>query len=94
MSGGSHNYIYIAIQNELCGEMRDAELNDLMNDIANLAKSLEWCDSCDTSEKDYFKDVKEFKDKWFRSNRDERLREYVDRSIKNLREELHRLINT
>ena len=50
MSGGSHNYIYYQIEENLCGQMKDAELNDLMDDIVKLAHDLEWADSCDISE--------------------------------------------
>ena len=40
MSGGSHNYICWKIEEELVGRMHDAELDDLMNDIAELAHDL------------------------------------------------------
>lgn len=47
MSGGSHNYVCYNIENDLCGQMHDRELDDLMKDIAELAHDLEWYDSGD-----------------------------------------------
>ena len=92
MSGGSHGYIYSAIQDELCGQMKDAELNDLMWDVTKLAHDLEWADSCDISKESYFKTVEEFKAKWFYTPREKRLKEYIDEKIKRTTEELYRLV--
>ena len=92
MSGGSHNYIYHNIEEELVGNMLDAELDDLMQDIANLAYSLEWADSGDRTIKSYKEDVKVFKTKWFKGNRNERLKGYIDEQIDALKSELIDLI--
>lgn len=92
MSGGSHDYICWKIEQELVGKMRDVELDDLMQDIADLAHSLEWADSGDTSEESYKQDVKAFKNKWFKGERNERLKGYVDARIDALRSELIDLI--
>ena len=66
MSGGSHNYICYHIEDDLCGQMEDKELDDLMKDIAELAHDLEWYHSCDKDKEDYMKTVKNFKQKWFK----------------------------
>jgi hypothetical protein len=92
VSGGSHNYVCYNIENELCGQMHDRELDDLMKDIAELAHDLEWYDSSDIGRADYMETVKKFKDKWFNGNRKERLKGYVDESINNLKSELYALI--
>lgn len=92
MSGGSHNYIYYQIQEELVGQMEDRELNDLMKDIATLAHDLEWYHSCDTSRDYYRESVRKFKDKWFGKSRNERLKEYIDESINELKEQLYTMI--
>lgn len=92
MSGGSCNYICFKIEEELCGRMKDAELNDLMKDIADLAHALEWYLSADTSESTYREKVQEFKEKWFESNREERLKGYIDESLDKLRKEMYDLI--
>lgn len=94
MSGGSHDYVYIKIEDELCGKMHDAELNDLIEDIAGLAHDLEWWKSGDTCEDDYREAVRRFKHKWFNHPRDERLKKYVDYSLESTRAELYKMIET
>ena len=81
MSGGSHDYVCFKIEDELCGKMHDAELDDLMQDIAELAHELEWFDSCDSSEQDYKECVINFKNKWFKGDRSERLKTYNGKLI-------------
>lgn len=92
MSGGSHGYIYCRIDDELCGEMCDPELNDLMEDVSKLAHDLEWWDSSDIGEKEYRETVRKFKEKWFNSSREERLKKYVDEALKRQRAELYNMI--
>ena len=92
MSGGSHNYICYRIEEELVGEMHDAELNDLMKDIADLAHDLEWFDSGDIGEDTYKESVIKFKQKWFKSSREQRLKGYIDKSVDDLKKELYKLI--
>lgn len=92
MSGGSHNYIYQQIDQELVGAMRDVELDDLMKDISGLAYALEWYDSGDTSKEDYLAEVKVFKAKWFESSREERLKQYVNDKLEDLHKEIFSLI--
>ena len=92
MSGGSHGYIYGRIEDELVGQMHDRELDDLMQDVANLAHDLEWADSGDTSLADYRKSVRAFKEKWLESSREERLLGYIDSAVDRLRVELREMI--
>lgn len=92
MSGGSHNYIYCRIENDLVGQMEDRELDDLMKDIVTLAHDLEWYHSADTSRDDYRKSVRKFKDKWFKQSREERLKKYIEESIQEIKEELLNMI--
>ena len=92
MSGGSHNYIFGRIEDELVGQMHDRELDDLMQDVANLAHDLEWADSGDTSTEDYRESVRAFKEKWFESSREERLLGYIDSAVNRLRTELREMI--
>lgn len=94
MSGGSHGYICYRIEEELCGQMYDAELNDLMKDIVKLAHDLEWYDSSDISEESYKKTVAEFKRKWFKAERENRLKVYIDDAIEKLRSDMYLLIGT
>lgn len=92
MSGGSCNYICYRIEEELVGRMEDAELNDLMKDVADLAHALEWYLSCDTSKSTYNAHVREFKKKWFKADREERLKGYIDVSLKKTRKDLYSMI--
>lgn len=92
MSGGSHNYISFKIDECLVDQMHDAELNDLIKDISKLAYELEWWESGDTVEEDYFNEVKKFKEKWFGSSREDRLKGYIDDKLNNMKEELIRMI--
>lgn len=92
MSGGSHNYIFCKIEEDLVGQMEDRELNDLMKDIATLAHDLEWYHSSDTSRDDYRESARKFKDKWFKQSREERLKKYVEESIQEIKEELLNMI--
>lgn len=92
MSGGSHNYIYYRIEEELCGRMKDRELDDLVSDIAKLAHDLEWWDSGDTSEETYRESVRKFKVKWCKAYREARLKRYIDEALEDLKKELHALI--
>ena len=91
MSGGSHNYIGYRIEEQLVGQMEDAELDDLMKDIVTLAHDLEWMDSGDIGEDNYRETVKWFKEKWFANSREDRLKGYVDEKIEALRRELNLL---
>ena len=92
MSGGSRDYICYKIENELCGRMYDDELNDLMEDVSKLAHDVEWLDSADIGSDDYMKTVAEFKQKWFKGDRQTRLKSYIDRQIENIRKKMYALI--
>ena len=92
MSGGSHNYVCYSIEENLCGQMKDTELNDLIKDIANLAHELEWYESGDTNKDGYIEAVKAFKDKWFKSDRNERLKKYIDEETERLRKDLREML--
>lgn len=92
MSGGSCNYICYKIEEELVGRMEDMELNDLMKDVAELAHALEWYLSCDRSRDDYIETVKNFKKKWFNTDRNERLKNYIDKEISDTKDRLYALI--
>lgn len=92
MSGGSHNFICYKIEEELVGQMKDPELNDLIKHIADLAHTLEWADSGDYDQSDYMEAVKKFKEKWFGKNRTKRLKGYIDKQVEEVRKELYAMI--
>ena len=92
MSGGSHDYICFTIENVLVDRMLDYELNDMVKDFAELCKALEWYCSADTSEEDYRKEVKKFKNKWFNSDRNTRLEKIINSRCDELKNELLKMI--
>lgn len=92
MSGGSHDYICYKVEEYCVGEMHDAELNDLMKDLVSVLHDLEWWQSGDISEDGYRETVAKFKKKWFGTNREERLKGYVDKHIATMRKELYELL--
>lgn len=92
MSGGSYDYIYYKLKDECCGRMYDEEMNDLVSDLVDVLYDLEWWQSDDTSEETYRKTLKEFKTKWFGSERQERLKGYIDSQISVVREQLYKMI--
>lgn len=94
MSGGSYDYIYSKLLSECEGRMYDVEMDDLIKDLAKVLHSLEWWQSCDTSENTYREDLARFKAKWFECDRATRLKDYVDTEIEKTRDKLYSLILT
>lgn len=92
MSGGSYDYTYGRIEDYYVGSMKDIELDDLMKDIVELTHDLEWADSGDISDEDYFETVTKFKNKWFKQSRNERLKKYIDEKTDKTKKELYNLI--
>ena len=92
MSGGSHNYICYKLEEECKGAMYDVEMNDLISDLCKVLHDLEWWQSCDISEEKYRKTLSAFKKKWFKGDREQRLKEYIDEQISVVRSQLYSLI--
>ena len=94
MSGGSMDYLYYKIEEEAVGRMGDAELDELMKDIANLLHDCEWWLSGDTCEDTYRKRIAEFKSKWFgkTAHRSERLARLIDEKLDQVRKECRQMI--
>lgn len=92
MSGGSYDYIYSKLSNECEDNMYDAEMNDLIKDLCEVLHDLEWWQSGDTSEERYRNTLTKFKTKWFKGDRQERLKGYIDEQIGIVRSQLYPLI--
>jgi hypothetical protein len=74
--------------------MGDAELDELMKDIADLLHDCEWWHSSDICEETYRESVAKFKSKWFgkSANRSQRLEKLIDDRIDQVRKECRQLI--
>ena len=92
MSGGSYSYIYIKLLEECEGRMYDDEMNDMIKDLADVLHDLEWWQSGDRSESQYRETLMKFKAKWFKGDRQERLKGYIDEQIGIVRSQLYSLI--
>lgn len=91
MSGGSMDYICYRVE-EAASMCEDAELADLLRDAAKVLHDQEWWQSCDYSEDMYRESLAEFKAKWFRDNRADRLKGYVDAEIEWCRKRCYSII--
>ena len=92
MSGGSYDYICYKLSNECENRMYDAEMNDLIKDLYEVLHDLEWWQSGDISEDCYRNTLTKFKAKWFKGDRQERLKGYIDEQIGIVRSQLYLLI--
>lgn len=87
MSGGSLDYFYSRLV-EHVGDFKDAELDDLVKDLAELFYTREWLLSGDTNEGVWREARKKFKQKWlYKGARDERFRRYIDKAVESLRDD-------
>lgn len=91
MSGGSMNYVYARIC-EAAYYVHDKEIKELLKDLSELMHDLEWYESGDYGKDTYLKSLAEFKKKWFKDDRTERLKSYIDESLKDVKEELYALV--
>lgn len=93
MSGGSWSYVYIDIE-ESSVNMKswDMELSELLVDLSKVCHDCEWADSYDYSSEEGYASIKKFKDKWFGSCREDRLRGYIDDMAESFKESAYRVI--
>lgn len=93
MSGGSMDYIYFRV-NDAASVCEDVELADLLRDAAKVLHDEEWWESGDYSEDEYRESLVEFKAKWFKGNRADRLKGYVDAEIERCRKRCYSIIGS
>lgn len=91
MSGGSMDYVCFRIE-ECADYVEDKEIKELVKDLAKLMHDLEWYQSADYSRDQYEKTLSEFKTKWFGDKRNERLKEYLNATLDDIRREISNLI--
>jgi len=77
VSGGSLNYFYSELQDHV-GDFGDRELDELVNDLAELFHDREWYLSSDTGVGQWNEARDAFKAKWFTEHgRQERIEKYL-----------------
>lgn len=91
MSGGSMDYVYYHVD-EAASMCEDVELSDLLHDASKVLHDEEWWRSSDYSEDTYRKSLAEFKTKWFKGDRADRLKGYVDAEIERCRKRCYSII--
>lgn len=91
MSGGSMDYVCYRVE-DAASMTGDVEFSEMLRDAAKVLHAEEWWRSCDSSEEEYLKELAEFKAKWFKGERSERLREYVDKEIERCRKHCYSII--
>lgn len=91
MSGGSMDYICFRVE-EAASMCDDVELADLLRDAANVLHDEEWWESGDYNENRYRESLAEFKAKWFKGNRADRLKGYVDKEIERCQKRCYSII--
>lgn len=68
MSGGHYNYEYSSIRDTYKGELENPLLEDLLEDVVELLRSLEWYKSGDTSQETYHQNIDIFIEKWIKKD--------------------------
>ena len=68
----------------------DPEISALVYDVFCLLHSYDWAESGDTDMDDYQRDVEIFKSRWFKKARKDQIREIIDISTENLKDNLYR----
>lgn len=92
MSGGSYDYKYCTLEDYYVGAMYDDEMNDMIKDLVEVLHDLEWWRSYDIGEEDYRKTLNEFKAKWFKQDRNDRLKKYIDDKLEKTKKEFYDLL--
>lgn len=100
MSGGHFKYRDASLLSEItdCGSdlnanpLEDRELSALLIDILQLVHDYDWYASGDTSRKDWVTAKDEFKDKWFKQDRNDRLSEIIQKRLDEVADELKEML--
>ena len=91
MSGGHFDYQYYHLD-QYIDEAEDAEIIDLLKDVRDLLHDLEWYKSGDYSHSEYIETVDNFKQKWFKASRNERLAKLIGEQCDDFKNKLKELV--
>ena len=92
MSGGEYQYMYYKVEDIYCNRMHDAEMNELIKDLVPILKAVEWWQSGDTEREAYQEELYKFKNKWFGTSREIRLKNIVVLECEKLKEDLLKVL--
>lgn len=99
MSGGHFNYKDDSLKGEIfdyasepTDKFEDMEISHLVWDVLTLIHDYDWYVSGDTGPDDYHRAKEKFKEKWFKTNRSERLAKIIDTRLDDVREELRAML--
>ena len=99
MSGGHFNYKDSSLKNEIFDYVNkpsdvfeDMEISHLVWDVLELIHDYDWYVSGDTGPGDYHAAKEKFKEKWFKTDRSERLTKIIDEKLDDVREELKAML--
>ena len=68
--------------------MEDRQISELVFDVLCLIYSADWYESGDTGQDDYREDLKAFKQKWLNPSGDQLVKEEIEKSVDDLRNDL------
>ena len=91
MSGGSFDYIFCKMS-DAADLVEDKEIAELLRDLTTLLHDEEWYESGDYSKDQYLETLYEFKKKWFKTDREIRLKGYIDAEIEIIKNDMYSLI--
>ena len=90
MSGGSMDYVCYRVE-DAASMTGDVEFSEMLRDAAKVLHAEEWWRSCDSSEEEYLKELSEFKAKWFKGTREERLKRIINEELDRFKSRLNEL---
>ena len=92
MSGGAWDYASYKLD-DLARQVEDKEISALMKDLAELVHDEEWYESGDYGRSDYLETLNKFKEKWFKSSREERLKGIINEELEHFKNRLNDLVD-
>lgn len=96
MSGGHFSYTDSQLKYEIFGfsdawnnALEDREISELVWDVLELIHEYDWYASGDTCKDTYLAAKDEFKNKWFKTDRNTRIRYTIDKTFEDAKAELY-----
>lgn len=91
MSGGYLEYNSYCLE-EVAYNVEDLEIKQLIFDLSQFLHDYDYYKSGDYGYGTYLESLNNFKNKWFRTSKEERLKEIIDERLNDIRDELYNII--